>query len=187
MDEIELVASSSAKKAGDSIITTGIRRSLGGITISVHAHPKVEEFMKSLGSGEELDVRTLGRNWTSVSKDIPLLVYHIDNSMVQTSFPKFCLNRAGQDLQIMTSKARPRNLDDSPSPPPTPAEFITNLSFLRLKGISSETGVSFRYAQVLTPEGMIKLRDAITEAEDAFHKTFLKGITLSVQMISQDF
>lgn len=180
-------------KAGDTIIHTVLRRSLAGLTLTIHAHPKIEEFMKSMGSGEEVDMRVISRVWEAVNKDKPLVFYHLNSEMIPSRIGRFTLDRPGQELEIYAKykpSTRPQlNEDGFPTAPAysSPEVNMINLSFLRLKGISSEEGVTFRYNQVYTPDGLIKLRDRIVEGQDEFHKTFLKPITLSVQMVSQDF
>lgn len=96
-----------------------------GMTFYIKALPLLEEFIKSLGTGEATDASLQGRQWVPLSPaaiEVYDLSKHVD-------LPGFTLAAPGQSFKIPD-----RNI---------PGGEILNLSFLRIKGISGMDGVKF--------------------------------------------
>lgn len=201
MSEIEIDAN--VTKSGETCIRTTIGRSADGLTLKVWAHPRVEDFIRSLGTGERLDVQTLGRHWFPVGKDQgqKILVYDMTQFLGTINYNdqfSFRLDRPGLPLIDHLGDEDERQPFDPDRDEPVrrrPAfkmqKECLNLGFLRLAGISEGSGVSFSIHGVYTREGVDKLASRIEQATNRFYREFLKPykliVTVSTQPVSPDY
>lgn len=173
-DEIRVI------KQGETLVDAVLYRSWGGLSMSVKAVPQIEEFMKSLGSGEGTDVRNFGRYWTNKDPKIPLLIYDMAPNLcpnpTRTNKGSFRLDQVG--LPLVTHAAAPGGT----------LETCVNLAFLRLVGISSGHGVEFRISGVYEEGSVKRMRESILEASEALWRTYMKPMAfgMQLQLSSQD-
>lgn len=192
-------------KSGETCIQTTLSRHPDGLKVNVWTHPRVEDFVRSLGSGEHIDIQTIGRYWSRPNirdekgKMIPderrLMVYFLEQSLgtlsVDTEF-SYCLDKPGYPL-----------VNGSDSPPgegdPAPRGYKSlgsgretlNISFLRLVGVSDGPGVSFTVRGVYSREAINRLGERIKQATNRFYREFLKPykliVTVSTMPIPGDY
>lgn len=164
-------------KRGETCIQAFLNRSPAGLTITVRAHPRVEDFIRSLGSGEQIDVKTLGRHWVPIGGK-PLMVYHLatnPGNIQASGKTMYNINQPGQPLLTAHSSISGINMD------------VLNLGFLRLAGISEGQGVSFGVKGVFTYEALQRLGSSIEEAAQQFYRSYIKPINLVVTVSTQEF
>lgn len=163
-------------KSGEVCIQVQLSRGVradktSGLTVSVQALPRVEDFIRSLGTGETTDVRTIGRHWSPIEKEGHLLVYNLNTNIgIQSqSYSPYRIDRPGWPILEAAHGGQPMHL--------------ANLSFLRLVGISEGPGVSFGVKGVFTLEHLRQMRDLVMEASRQFYISYLKPVQLSYQVI----
>lgn len=197
-------------KSGENCIQVSLSRSSDGLLVKVWALPKVEDFVRSLGTGETLDVQTIGRHWQPAGKDkaARLMVYELSSPISPINVDEggfaFRLDHPGYPLtesssgginpengemetevyiDPITGRAKRRML--------TSSKEMLNLGFLRFAGISGESGVSFVVRGVYTREGINSLASKIEQACVKFYKEFLKPyrmiVTVSTMPIPDNF
>lgn len=166
-------------KGGDHPITAELHRSGVGLRINVRCHPIIEEFMQGCQNLQQpqIDpVEQFARNWEPAKGDSrkELLVYGIPKELTGVF-------RVGSSVSY--------RMDRPGSPIFLPLDGISdrlsrtlNLSFLRLVGTSSESGVSFTIAGVYSEETMDDLDRQITEATREIYKQFMKPIKITVSL-----
>jgi hypothetical protein len=201
MDSAEAIV----MKSGENCIQVSLSRNTDGLLVKVWAQPKVEDFVRSLGTGEKLDVATIGRHWLPSGKDksAPLLVYALTQAVgpmnVDEAGFSFSIDRPGYPLVEAASSgdgempssasAFVARYGSRPKRPQT--NEMLNMGFLRLVGISGESGVSFVVHGVYTREGINMLAARIEEASRKFYKEFLKPyrviVTVSTMPIPESF
>ncbi len=165
-------------KRGENVIWTTLRRAPSlidsgiGLTVTVKVHPAIEDFVRSLGTGEELAVRTYGRHWIPLLGDKPFLVHDLAAEFdpgvcLLDSKHSYTLNKIGWPISEQT--AMPHGTAD-----------ILNLSFIRLVGASEGAGVRFGIRGVFTLEATEKLARQIEQASKAFYIAYMKPIDITV-------
>lgn len=165
-------------KRGETSLTVSLVRSAGGLTVSVKAHPAVEAFMRGLGSGEHLDVRAAGPYWRTVNRDAsPLQVYALTEDVPPVRLDgggAAVIARVGQPLLDLTARLDGRS------------EFVVNLSFLRLVGISEGAGVTFAVRGVHTYEALAKMKDMLGEGYKRFYRQYMKPLKMDIVVSTQE-
>lgn len=157
-------------KGGECQVYVGFHRNRKGLSITIRTTTAIEEFVRGLGDGSLLDIRTMGRFWVPSGKEDSLKVYQIASQMTETYNNRYRLDQPGQPLYAF---------NDSGS-------GYANLSFLRLAGISEDSGVTFYIKGVYTMESIKSMRDHTLEAVRNFYISYLKPIDYSIQVISQE-
>ena len=156
-------------KSGETQIYVGFHRNRKGLSFTVKTTSQVEEFMKSMGTGEIADIRVSGRHWVPARSEDILRIYSLTPRADGPA--TYRLDRPGQPIFEPSGElGRP----------------LVNLSFLRLVGTSEGNGVTFYVKGVYTMEAIKAMRDAIIDASRSFYISYLKPIEYSVQVISQE-
>lgn len=172
MDPIEII------KQGETCISVAFQRSQGGLTISVHAIPPIEEFMSILAEGETKEVKTFGRYWSPIGKEgKPLMSYQTFTKMepiYANTRDVFVFDKCGAPIMEVVN-----SMGGTPT-------YQVNMSFLRLVGISEGPGVSFGVKGVYTMEAVRTMRARIAEGARLFYVTYLQPIHLTASVITQD-
>lgn len=150
-------------KGGEQMISVSLLRNTAGIKVTVKAHPAVEEHFAAQ-SGELLSVTEFGREWTSKSA---LQVYHVvaDPGVVTGPSGRYQIATVGRAL-----------VNDE----------VVNLSFLRLRGISEENGVTFYLKGAYSWPYVQKLAQRIVQAGRQFYMDYLKPGDITVTISTQE-
>jgi hypothetical protein len=160
-------------KRGETCVEVNFQRCGRGVKVRAKAHPTVEEFMRNLGSGEQIDVRNLGRHWNPLKKDQVLMAY---------------------DLKELTSTLSVSSRDenyirlDRPGWPffDNGDQRIFNMSFLRLVGLSEGPGVNFIVRGVFDEQAVRQMGERVQAASAWFYSKYLKPINLTVTVSTQE-
>jgi len=144
----------------------------GGLLISVKTLPRVEEFMQSLGTGETVDVGTVGRHWQAMSAH-PLHAYIIQNIPTHPGEDgtTVSLDKLGNPLLLID----PERGEKYP---------MINLSFLRLRGISDGAGITFGIKGVYSLDEMQRIEKRLTAAQRRFYNDYMRPIDITIQLIT---
>lgn len=168
-------------KRGETSLTMTLIRSSSGLTVSVKAHPRVEEFMRGLGTGESVAVKASGPYWLPVGSGAkPLMVYTQTQNVdpVQLNSGDVAnVNRCGHPMIEAYS---------SPDGSIGRGRSLVNLSFLRLVGISEGPGITFAVRGVHTYEAVNKMRESLGEAYKQFYRTYMKPIKMDIVVSTQE-
>lgn len=194
----------------DKSDTIRIRTTLGrcseGLRVHVWAEGRVEDFVRSLGTGEKVDIQTLGRHWNAPVKrqdngkkvepsDAKMLVYQMEQNpgiIQMENNLSFRLDRPGQPLLEDAPPAYQPYPDEDENGRRRPARVgsndrpvIMNLSFLRLCGVSDMDGVAFTIKGVWERGSIDALADKIDRTCNRFYREFLKPYRVIVTCSTQ--
>lgn len=164
--------------SGRIVNDIGLRNGSFGLTVTVRAAAGVEEYIKSMGSGETQDVKTIGRYWVPMKKDEVLQAYHLGGpmGMVQGKNGYFRLDKVANVLQEKQIVSQMTGA----------VKEVMNLSFLRLVGISEQEGVTFGVKGVYSEEAIYSIQKHTKDALHDFYQTYMKPMSLSVMMVTQE-
>lgn len=144
-------------------------KSFIGATLSVKALPLLEDFLKSLGSGEKQPVDAFGKQWAHLPGEPELKVYELSKTLSPLS--NISLELPGQSLEFRDKQT-------------LGGKMIINLSFLRLVGISDGAGLTIGLKDVYTKEDLIKLHNDLGRAMKLFCDEFLCPVDLTCTISS---
>ena len=156
----------------------GLRNGSFGLSVTVKADPMVEDLIRSMGSGEFVDVKTIGRYWVPPTKETVLNVYMVVGltGMQQAKHGPYRFDRPAAPL---TERAVV-NLSTGQ------IDTIPNLSFLRLVGIGEQDGVTFGVKGVHTEDAIVEMHSKIKLALKDFCQSYMKPISLNMMMVTQE-
>lgn len=187
-------------KQGDTKILMTFRRSGHGLTVSVKANAAVEDLARSFGAGDLQEILH-GRHWTPIPPEAPLRIYGLGEGglplMLTPSGVQYRIDLPGQQLiyqgggdevagmgQQAFRAVGGGGIGIAPAPRNQFPQGmgITNISFLRLAGISDGAGVTFGVRGVYTTEQISQIKDRMQEACKAFYRSYLLpvGLTLGI-------
>lgn len=155
-------------KSGENCVQITLERSGLGLTITVKANARLEEFMRLNSEGNQVDLKLFSRAWIPVN-DRPLLAYQ-----GQTKFGS------------ATSEDGTSYNPDALGHPILMPNGQINLSFLRLVGISEGAGVAFAIKGVYSLEMARQLRDKLGMAAKRFYIDYIRPVDVSVTISTQD-
>ena len=190
MENIENLA---LNKGGETSLQISLGRSPRhpeGIVVAIKTLPHIEAYMRALstvevanpdGSGvEEPQMSSAlsgGRAWMPLSREGDLRVY-----VLQQPFhglrDGIRMDQVGRPLVSYGSRDEAEVLGGNSK--------TVNLSFLRLVGISEGAGVSFVLRGVYSNDQIRGLKDDLLEAIKKFYVQYLKPISLTVQVSTQE-
>lgn len=153
------IISISLSRRGVTTLDPEIREQVGAI-ISIRTHPVIEQFFQTAGAGEPSPVDQYGKEWLSVD-GVPLIVYQMKQINVLRGMT-FRFDCPGREISL---------------------DGFTNLSLLRLKGISSERGVTFGLHGVFRLSQLQEMKDALLFATNDFYTNFLKPVDLRFALV----
>jgi len=155
-------------KGGEQCIYVSLQRTAVGLTVGVKAHPRVEEFMKTIGDLGVSEVGLISRTWTPVVKTETLKAYlsRTELPLSQTETVPYTIDAIGKPLKLDNGKI--------------------NLSFLRLVGISEGPGVSFVVKGVYSLENIRDIRERIGKSAKAFYIEYLRPIDISISISTME-
>lgn len=156
-------------------ITTTLKRTREGLSLTVYATPLIEEAIRGLGNGTTQPLELYGREWrVQKAEDLQeALVYHLsesNNLMGVQGNGSGLLYRLDQPGRALID----HHSHDYP---------ITNLSFLRLGKISREGGVTFSIDGVHSLDGIKSMNESIKRASREFCVNFLKPVNMSTTIL----
>lgn len=161
-------------KGGITVIQFALTRNREGLRVSLKTVPEVEDFFRGLGNGHEEEVAIHGRYWIGTRGETPLTIY---NQVVAIppghDKPYYRVDRPGQPLLEF-------------GPDGSGLQGAINLSFLRLKGISTGAGVSFTVSGVYSRDLILDMKDKMERATLNFYKQFLKPLNFAVFVSTQE-
>lgn len=178
-------------KRGESCISMTFRRSMNGLTLTVKTHPLVEEFFRNISTGENVDVRNVGRHWTGLQKDQPLMAYNLAEPI-----PFIHLDGAKRVRfdRLATHLVSPiggggddGGLRAAPATAGGGREQDVNLGFLRLVGIGDGTGVTFTIRGVFSEKSVQDMRDAVAEGAKRFYQAYMKPLNMNISIVSSEW
>lgn len=141
-----------------------------GIVVQLKTTPLIEEFFRELASNTTTGVDELSSAlgwhpiWKPLNPGTTLLVYGGDKKLyapMQTDF-RYSLLHVGTNVNLAAQ---------------TTNQYDTNISFLRLVGIGSETGVEFLLTKTVMSEAeMQRIRDSLLRNIKNFYLNFVKPV-----------
>lgn len=137
-----------------------------GVEMSVEASPRVEEFMSMLGGGETDPLEAYGRMWISPDAEHPLLVYRLFENPEQRNARYDITSPAGAFRDSMSGR--------------------TNLSFLRIAGISRPGGIKFKIGVPVSNGELDDLAKTLTFGSRQFITDYLTPAKVSLKVVSGD-
>ena len=171
-------------KSGETCIQTVLSRTASGLLVNVWALPRVEDFVRSLGSGELIDVQTIGRHWSRphIRSDSGVLTPNPNKLMVydmsvnlgplsSSDGTGYIIHRPGYPLNVAAEDGGRISMK---------GDEVINLSFLRLAGISEPGGIAFVIRGPNSLENASRLARQIESATGRFYREFMKPFKLVV-------
>lgn len=151
-------------KGGVCWLEIGAGRGKLGVKLYVKTDPRVEDFIKSLGTGKKDGVEVYGRSWTPVSPNKALEIYQYSNGLQSESYTL--------DAPAETFRA--------------PRCGRVNLSFLRIVGIGEPEGVSFG---IVGPYSRPFIREAlrdVTKEVRSLVRDYIVPFDINIRISSQE-
>lgn len=179
------VADIALAKRGETYISIAFHRSMGGLKLSVKTHPMIEEFFRNISTGEQVDVRSLGRHWYGLTKDSPLMAYNLAEPVPFIQLDNY--RRARFDWLARPLITAQGSGDEGRIPTSSGGGSDINLAFLRLTGIGDGAGVTFNVKGVYSDSAMQTMRDNVAEAAKRFYQIYMKPINLNVAIITSEW
>lgn len=170
------VADMNMVKEGDTVIHLGFRRHREGLFLNVKTHPSVEEWFKGLATGENSDVRGIGRYWAALDKEAPLMAYNLQEPIPIFSLDSHRQVRFDWLARPLVSNVNGARLDEAPMPGSKPLDI--NLAFLRLVGIGESSGITFQIKGVFSEAACAAMRDNVLDGCREFYKKYMKSINM---------
>lgn len=168
------IENTSVIKGGETCIDFSLERSSEGLKAIIKASPRVEEFMKGLGTeGELIQVSGVNRFWVPSKGNSPLTAYSLNSKIEEygkNPDSEFHIDRLGAPLI---------------EPIPDYRKERVNLSFLRLVGISEGMGVPFYVRGVYSKDMVNKMLDQIGIGLRRLYIDFIRPMNVNVQISLQ--
>lgn len=184
-------------KGGETCFSFAFERTTKGLKGSIKAHPRVEEFFRTLSHGETTDTVLSGRYWKSVGPgDAPLMAYALTTPLdsLHDGDGRFVIDRLGYPILDPDNDGQDRagggggiRLNDNagrPYPSKDRSNCV-NISFVRLVGISEGHGVSFYVSGVYSTEAVNKLLKGVGEGLRQLYIDYMRPMNVSVQISTQ--
>lgn len=159
-------------KRGETVLQMAIRRGPKGLRIKVKAHALVEELMRSWaprldnGEVEEVSPSDYGRYWKGLEGNLTAYRPAEGTGVFTFRDGLYTLNALGQPIK------------DN--------QGVLNLSFLRLKGISEGTGVTFYISGIYSDAEARKIKDLIEAAAGKFYSDYLLPVEMELTIMTQE-
>ena len=156
----------------------GLRNGSFGLSVTVKADPMVEDLIRSMGSGEYVDAKTIGRYWVPLTQETVLNVYMVGglSGLLQAKHGPYRFDKvAGPLTERMVVNMATGQVD-----------IVPNLSFLRLVGIGEQEGVTFGVKGVHTEDAIMEMHSKIKLALKDFCQAYMKPISLNMMMVTQE-
>jgi len=155
----------------------GPLRNVVGCIVHVVADPSVEEFMRNASRDVANDDPALyDSRWYPLSNG-PLHMYKVSGESLGVRGYDYSLDYPGSDLQIQRKVRSDMGLSEM--------KLISNLSFLRLVGISKPEGVKFGVFGAFGEEHLHKVSNKLLQATKLFLKDFIVPVDVSWQIVSK--
>lgn len=157
----------------------GKNRNTIGLILRVQARRDVEDFMSGLAQGRRMQVEAVADSWynTATSAD-PLEFYDADTH--SNDVRPYTLDNIGGALLINPNEGRAARL----AVPAQPQELV-NLSFLKLVGISNDSGVAVGLSGAYSGDYIRRVKAAFPAAIKQFLQDYLVPMTISLQVVSR--
>ncbi len=190
MNEIDADNNVEVVKGGETCISLGLERSTKGLRVSVKAHPRVEEFFKTMSGGEVKDSQLTDRYWRLSDDHQPLMCYLLP-PLPFDGFTQgegdYVIDKVGSPLVVNNYPG-----GDGGAHPIAPGggrydigNNKVNISFLRMVGISEPQGITFYVGGVYSKDAVIKLLEQIGAGLRRFYIDFIRPMNVSVQISTQ--
>jgi hypothetical protein len=144
-----------------------------GLIVKIHARRDIEDFASSLSQGRRMPVDAVGELWQNCNPDdVPLEYYDADTRLENNRL--YRLDVIGGPLLIGNDDGRRGN-----------GEETVNLSFLRLVGISQESGVVVGFAGAYSNDYAKRANRLLMPALKQFLHDYIVPITFNLHVISK--
>lgn len=156
----------------------GKDRNRVGLLVRVRARRDVEDFMSALGQNRRVQVDAVGDGWQNCGLEGGSLEFYdadtrFDGQRIYT------LDNIAGPLIINPVNDRHARLAVAPQ------EDIVNLSFLRLAGISDESGVTVGLIGAYSGDYLKRMKNMLPNAIKQFLQDYIVPMTINLQVISK--
>lgn len=160
----DIIEPQKVMKGGVCWFDLAIDRGPKGLEVYVKTDPRIEDFIKSLGSGKKDSVEVYGRSWFSLTSGVELEIHRLD-----------------QQLQVSTY-----SLDAVAESFKTSRDNRVNLSFLRIVGIGDPQGIRFGIAGPFSKSYVRELMgDVVTETRSLI-RDYIVPVHLNLRITSTE-
>lgn len=150
-------------KDGNEAINIFIKRTEDGVSLTVKAEPRVEEFFKKWGGGVRLTPEH-GRLWRRPKNDtanpIHVWSYATRRSDYGDDGEQYTVDMAGKELVT--------------------EHGLVNLSFLRLVGVTEGTTINFD--MVLSKQELVRISQRLLRAADMFYQEWIQVVGMRIRV-----
>jgi hypothetical protein len=150
-----------------------------GLIIRIRARRDVEEFMSGLAQGRRLQVEAVGDMWQNCTPEAgPLEFYETDGKF--DAARSYSLDHVAaapliqQEVRGLRAAVIPNQNDET-----------VNLAFLRLVGISNESGVTIGLVGPYSNDYIRRMKLLLPKALTQFLQDYIVPITVNLQIISK--
>lgn len=161
----EEVVETNIVKSGQNLIYIVMSRTSDGLTITVRTHPLIEEFMSHIGNGTKRPVDAYEKQWGQVPGGDPIEIYHMNGPLMGDG--NFRLDLPGGKLQDENG--------------------LYNLSFLRIVGVSTAAGASFKMKGVYSLSRLRDIQENIGKLTKTLFREYIMTTDLAVIVSTQEY
>lgn len=149
-------------KQGELCVQVLISRTSLGLQLTARAHPSIEAMFRT---DAKFPIERAGKSWLHIG-DKPLEFYSgsLSDTLTVDGPDGFRLDLLGRNFDPVN-------------------DAMTNLSFLRLVGISNPEGVTFGVKGVFSLAATKELRDRIGASTKRFYAEFLKPVDFEATLV----
>lgn len=155
-----------------------------GLRLTIKARPEIEALMSNLAKDKKIGTDAYGDLWYNcVNPDEPLEVYAVDPDL---SGSGYTLNQVGQPLLVTPTVPRVRNAIAGLGDAVRVDGEIANISFLKLVGISRDTGVTLGLSGAYSSDYVMnRLKPMFSKAITTFLRDYIVPTTFNLHIISK--
>ena len=172
-----LASTISIKK--DSWFKLGLEQGKEGVEFDVWAHPRIEEYFKSVSQEKYDNLEGFGyRKWFSGHGDVEFRKNYPQLKMSKLK-DKFIYSMQGRMDYSFDYVGYPINSEEIP-------HNIANLAFLRIPGISEGEGIKFQVEGVASNETLRQMKPRLGQAVRAFVMEYLVPVRFELEIIGRE-
>jgi hypothetical protein len=172
----------------DFVLTRGpIRgkdRNRIGLTVKVRARREVEDFMAGLANGRRSPVDAVADGWFNGNPEGGALEFYDSDFQSEPHHLYTLANIGGAPLIQRYDPNQPRRLAQQ-LPAAGAQDELVNLSFLRIAGISDESGITIGLSGPYSNEYVTRFRKLYMAAAKQFLHDYLVPITVNLHVIDR--
>lgn len=161
---MDILEPQSVVKGGVCWFDLAIDRGPKGLEVYVKTDPRVEDFIKALGSGKKDTIDVYGRSWFSLTQGKDLEIHQLERNVQSGTY----------------------TLDAVTEPFNSARDGRTNLSFLRIVGIGDPQGIRFGITGPFSKSHVRELMGDVINETRSLIRDYIVPVHINLRISSQE-